>query len=215
MQPSNCPAWVYEDHPQRTLVRERVSGILVELAAGSLNTLAVAIDTREVHGQIFHELTPPDCEYYAGHYRGERFRYRGERFRCLRYYEVAIRSDPRVGKPPGSVAFLMAEIESQIRAGMLALDANTALPTKERLRYILALACRAFVYFLEIHPFANGNGHAGRMIVWSILLRYGHFPRHWPVEPRPPDPPYSELIVRHRNGDVEPLEKHILQTLVA
>jgi len=207
MQPQDCPGWIYETHPERTVIRRRVSDILARLAAGNLNTLATAIDTRGVHGEVFSGLTPPGCDYYAGHYRGERFR-------CLRSYMVRVEGDPRVGKPPASVAFLMDEMNSQIHAGLLALDANVAMAIKDKLRYIVALACRVFVYFLEIHPYANGNGHAARMIVWSILLRYGHFPRNWPVEPRPPNPPYLELISRHRNGDVEPLEMHILQCLI-
>jgi hypothetical protein len=47
------------------------------------------------------------------------------------------------------------------------------------------------------------------------LGRYGHWPRRWPVDPRPQDPPYSQLIVRHRNGDPVPLERFVLQALTA
>jgi len=147
-------------------------------------------------------------EYYAGHYRGEHFR-------CLRFYPAGIPSDPRVGSPPSAVVFLMQELSNEIRAGLTALDANVLLTTEERLRYLVALASRAFVAFLTIHPYANGNGHACRLIVWSILGRYWHWARRWPVEPRPPDPPYSTLIVLHRNGDIEPFERYLLQMLIA
>lgn len=157
---------------------------------------------------IFAELAPNGCEYYAGHYRGERFR-------CLQFCAVGVGSDARVGAEPSAVGFLMQELSSEIRIGLAALDANALLTTEQRLRYLVALASHAFVAFLTIHPFVNGNGHAGRLIVWSVFGRYNHWPKNWPVEPRPADPSYVPLIVRHRNGDVEPLESYLLQTLIA
>jgi fido (protein-threonine AMPylation protein) len=209
MHPLDCPEWEYKDHPNHVAILKRsVSEVLVGLAQGTVDTLSVAVDTRDSHRQTFRELTPHEHDYFAGHYRGENFR-------CLRYYSVGIQGDPRVGAVPASVDFRMNELNDHIRSGILALDANLSLTPKERLRYVLALACHAFVAFLTVHPYANGNGHAGRLIVWSILGRYGHWPRRWPVEPRPPDPPYSELIVRHRNGDVEPLERYLLQALIS
>ena len=208
MHPPDCPAWEYDTHPQRgAILPLRVSQILVALGSGAMDTLHLATDTREVHRQMFEELVPAGCEYYAGHYRGEPFR-------CLRFYRVGIQADPRVGALPGSVAFRMRELSDEIRAGMIALDVNVLLTPRERLRYILALTCHAFVIFLTVHPYVNGNGHAGRLIVWSIMGRYGHWPRRWPVEPRPSDPAYLQLIVQYRNGDPIPLERHLLQTLV-
>lgn len=206
MQPLDCPGWEYSGHPHRASVPDAISQILITLASGRADTLAIAIDSRQSHGSIFKHVTPYGFEYYAGHYRGEFFR-------CLRFYVVYVPADPRVGSPPQAVEYLIRELGTKIRAGIIALDANISLSVQERLRYIVALACHAFVAFLTIHPYANGNGHAGRLIVWSILRRYGHLPKRWPVDPRPPDPPYSELITQHRNGQVEPLEIYILQTL--
>ena len=209
MHPPDCPAWEYCDSPQHdVIVPSRVSEILVALAMGGLDTAQVAADTRKVHRRMFQELTPAGCEYYAGHYRGERFR-------CLSFYEVGVPGDARVGAPPQSVAFNIGEMNAEVRAGLAALDTSVLLAPKDRLRYALALACRVFVAFLTIHPYANGNGHAGRLIVWSILGRYGYWPKRWPVEPRPQDPPYSPLIVECRNGNPEPLERHLLQAIVA
>jgi hypothetical protein len=108
----------------------------------------------------------------------------------------------------------MSELNAEIRAGLAALDAHGNLNPQERLRYILALTSRVFVAFLTIHPYANGNGHAGRFIVWSIMGRYGHWPRRWTVDPRPQDPPYSDLISGCRSGDHDPLEQYLLQMLV-
>ena len=150
---------------------------------------------------------PPDASIFAGHYRGENFH-------CLRFYGVRIPADPRVGADPLAVEYLMSELSAQVRSGLLALDANAAFSPKERLQYIVALACSVFVNFLTIHPYANGNGHAGRLIVWCILGRYGFWPKDWPVEPRPADPPYSDMIRIYRDGNRQPLETMILRTLV-
>ena len=209
MHPPDCPVWEYSNHPQRrTTVPVRVSEILTQLSTGCIDSVCLATDTREAHRRVFQELTPTGYEYYAGHYRGEPFR-------CLRFCRVGIQADPRVGAPPESVAFRMGELSAEICAGLLALDANILVTPQQQLRYILALACRAFVALLTVHPYVNGNGHAGRFVVWSIMGRYGHWPRRWPVEPRPPDPPYSDLIARCRDGDPVPLERYLLQTLVA
>jgi Fic family protein len=75
------------------------------------------------------------------------------------------------------------------------------------------LACRVFEVFLRIHPYANGNGHAARFLIWCLLSRYGYWPKGWPIEPRPPDPPYTHLISEYRNGNWEPLEEFVLKTV--
>jgi hypothetical protein len=208
MQPLDCPNWEYENHAQRGVIRIRVADIIVDLATRQIDTLALAVDTRPHHLRIFRDVAPIGHEYYAGHYRGEFFR-------CLRFYLVSVPGDNRVGASPWSVQFLMKEMSAEIRAGILALDANVLLSDKQKLQYIVALACHVLVRFFTVHPYANGNGHAGRLLVWGILGRYGYWPRHWPVDPRPPDPPYTELIFRHRNGDTSPLEKYLLQQILA
>ena len=119
MHPPDCPDWEYEHHPRRGVIRSQVSTALRRLATGELESLAVAIDTRGIHGNVFRELAPVGCEYYAGHYRGEEFR-------CLRFYAVEVPGDPRVGVAPNAVAFRMREINAEIRAGVLALDASTS-----------------------------------------------------------------------------------------
>jgi hypothetical protein len=60
----------------------------------------------------------------------------------------------------------------------------------------------------------NGNGHAARFVLWTILGRYGYWPERWRVDPRPPDPPYTQLIFDYRSGNHEPLETYVLQSVV-
>jgi hypothetical protein len=207
-RPPDCPEFDYEHHPNwQTVLPARVAEALSDLAHGVTDTRAASLDTRPTHFRFFGELTPPGFEYFAGHYRGEPFR-------CLQHYSVGVGGDPRVGVPPAAVAHWIGEVNGIIRSAVDALDADHGLPRVDRLRYLVVLVSRVFELYLRVHPYANGNGHAARFVVWSLFGRYGHWPRRWPVEPRPPDPPYTDCIIRYRNGEREPLEKFIASTLI-
>jgi Fic family protein len=93
------------------------------------------------------------------------------------------------------------------------LDARADIDGETHLRLAMRVACCAFVYFLGIHPYMNGNGHAGRLLLWAILVKFGYIPRRWTVDMRPPDPQYSDGIKRHRNGNFDMLENSILACL--
>lgn len=208
MLPADCPAWEYSGHPERQRLLDEVSRLLTGLVQGTLDTLRTSSDTRGIHRLLFERLAPPDHTYYAGHYRGESFR-------CLREYEVQVPGDPTVGYPALQVWAAMLLLSRDIEVGVAALDGAhqvplAHLPRADRLLFVVALACRVFVQFLRVHPYANGNGHAARFVIWALLGRYGYWPRRWPIEPRPPDPPYTSLIEEYRKGNTEPLERFVL-----
>jgi len=206
--PPDCPIFDYESHPQRqTILPTRVSAVLVALVTGAVDSRATTVETRPLHSYLFSQLTPAQHDYFAGHYRGEPFR-------CLRHYEVGIPRDPRVGVPAAAVAYWLGQLTSVIQTGLDAFDSDFTLSRRDRLRYLIVFACRVFELFLRIHPYANGNGHAARFIVWCVLGRYGHWPRRWSVEPKPPDPPYSDFIRRYRDGDKTPLEQFVTSMLL-
>lgn len=211
--PVTCPSWEYEDFPncdQLLLNRTRSAlHILASLSADQL--LVLSKDTRTAHAQYFRGLVPPETPYYAGHYRGENFV-------CLRNYEVQIPSDPRVGHSAQLVAVHMAGLAADITDAMRQCDVSWPVPNAvfarpQKLAHVVSVAAAIFVYFLEIHPYANGNGHAARLLLICVLLRFGVFLRSWEMHPRPPDPPYTAAIASYRSGDHGPLERFILSCI--
>jgi len=214
MHPPDCPPWEYDRHPRRAeVLRRHVTGLLIELRADKLNTVEVAVNTRPVHRRLFVELTPPGYDYYAGHYRGEDYR-------CLRYSLVGIAGDPNVGyeSASASVHLSMGGMERVIREGLAVLDVNrdipdAQLPRAQKVLQVVVFACRVFDLFLRIHPYVNGNGHIARFLIWCLLGRYGYWPEKWPVEPKPPDPPYISLIEEYRKRNWGPLEEFVLKTI--
>ena len=213
MHPRDCPSWEYGTHPDRNrLLPSRCESTLIRLRSGRIDTLVLSVDSRSTHQYFFSGLTPATCPYYAGHYRGELFR-------CLEFYEVHIPNDPRVGERAVIVSNSMNAMGKIIRSGIAALDNANQLPESQvpkwqKHYYLVAFACRIFVEFLRIHPYANGNGHTARFLIWALLGRYNLWPRRWPLDERPPDPPYSRLIFEYRNGNREPLEKFVLKCVL-
>src|SRR5687767_12524684 len=118
----NCPGWKYRDHPDVALLRQRVANSLRTLRRGRWDTLESAKDTRRIHHDIFRGLTPSQCPYYAGHYRGEAFL-------CLEAYEVHVRSGNRVvfeGTPAADVAVAMERFQDSVETALNVLDAVCA-----------------------------------------------------------------------------------------
>ena len=209
MHPADCPAWEYKNHPNYGSLGGRCSRILVSLRRGFVDVDRGLRDTRPFHGTMFSGLTPDKHEYLAGHYRGERFR-------CLEHLFVVIPADPRVGTPPNFVSMDLANFSANVlRPGLSALRAafsipDSRLPPEDKLLYLVKYASRVLVEFLRIHPYANGNGHAGRLVVWLILAKFGYWPKQWPLNT---SPPYHQLIFEYRNGIHDPLEHFVLKSI--
>ena len=208
MLPPDCPEFDYSLHPDCGVILPRTLKQAYSLLRERPPT-ELLVDTRPIHKLLFQELCPADQRYYAGHYRGEKFR-------CLESYPVGIRSDLRVGHPPERVSGAMAAFGHSIEVDLAGVDAAHAQPESrlsaaDKLIFAVAFACRMFVQFLTIHPYANGNGHVARWMLNVAMWRHGYRVNNFPVEPRPPDPPYTEMIYRYRNGEVEILEGYILK----
>jgi len=206
MYPQDCPAFEYDEHPDRGRCFPGAIRAALRLLQNPV-PLQLEIDTRPLHRRLFRELCPDGCEYYAGHYRGEEFR-------CLKHYSVHITMDERVGAPAPLVAPKMQQLARMIQSSMAALDAAhehppSRLKESDKALFSVAFACRIFVEFLTVHPYANGNGHIARWLLAAVLRSHGYRLDDFPVDPRPADPPYSDMISRYRDGEVGVLERYV------
>lgn len=210
MHPTDCPKkWDYDETPEKKAeVDRRCEAILVELRSGGIDFVGSAKDTRPTHLRMFQDETPPDCDYYAGQYRGADFR-------CLRYLRVNIGNDPLVGSPPDVVARELEVFKDVLDKGLAGQRIGHALPITQvsevdKLLYLVDFVCLLLAEFMRIHPYANGNGHIGRYIVWSMLGLFGKWPLKWPLANRPADPPYSDCLRLYRRGQQDHLVKFVL-----
>jgi fido (protein-threonine AMPylation protein) len=213
MHPSDCPFWEYESHPQRdSILSTQTATVLRQLRDRTLAIPAIVRDSRPVHHALFAKLTPPEHPYYAGHYRGEQFR-------CLRYANVGIQDDPRVGVYATLVFHRTQHLCHYLDLGLAYLDklhraTSGEVSDEDKLLNTVAFACAIFDEFLRIHPYLNGNGHMARFLVWAILGRYNYWPDRFPIEPRPHHVVYMTALLDYRNGNKDPLEQYLLECII-
>jgi hypothetical protein len=208
-----CPPWEYKDVPNHeAILQARTKQVIAAVFNADSQALVGLIkETRRVHGGYFSGLTPSGFEYYAGNYRGSDFP-------CLRVRFVGIAGDPRVGHAPGEVYRSMYEFASEVQDTFNEIDflyrvSSTVMSDAEKLVRCAQLLAALFVYFLEIHPYVNGNGHMARLLVIAGFKRQGYYAARWPLHPRPQDPPYSRLIANYRSGNRQNLEDFLLSCL--
>jgi hypothetical protein len=213
MPVTSCPPWEYKDFPGASAkLAERAPEILIWLYGLSpLERVAKSRDTRALHRWLFDGLTPEKFGYYAGHYRGENFL-------CLLHCSVGIAGNPLVGTPPSRVASAIYAFADDLRAATASLDIlwpvnEQIIPKAVKIRRTAEIVAAIFNSFLLIHPYINGNGHMARFIAVAIFSLYGLLPRRWPINERPPDPPYSELIRRYQHGDTEGFVRFLMSCI--
>ncbi|MCO7470545.1 Fic family protein [Stenotrophomonas maltophilia] len=195
--------WDYEHFPDHATRHARCVQILVDLTQGRIDPASSSADPRPIHERMFSGMCEPGQEYFAGHYRGEQYGF-------LENYNVTVPQDARVGAPSNVVVQEMQRYGQDIDQTFANMAALLAVQDPNyRLIASVGAACVHLVDFLSIHPFANGNGHIGRYVVWAILHALGIHPRRWPLNDKIPQP-YGTLITEFRNQNREPLIRFVL-----
>lgn len=202
----DCSNWEYRSHPNKATVDSFGVAFLVNVRKDPSNYDPFLHDTRDTHGKMFEHVAPTLCPYVAGNYRGADFP-------CLQMYRVGI--DNQEGILPFGVKYSMQFFHEDLVKDIAAIDAvrsdpDNKIPSASLDLMLIETLALHMVKFLSIHPYANGNGHIGRMLMWIGLSRAKLWPKTWSVNTRPG---WDELIRRHRAGNTKPLVKFVLKSI--
>ena len=204
--------WEYRNYPgNHECLKDRSTQLLINLRLQNISPQAICQDTRPHHNFLFAGLTPRNpmpLPHFAGNYRGANFP-------LLKEYEVGVRGDSRVGVKAILVSNAMTYFSNQAASAIAACERGFQLPGLElweKITYVVRFACKLFVEFLRIHPFANGNGHMARFFIFGFLSVFGIWPKKWPLDESPPG--YGALIQDYRDGNCEGLEIFVMRCLL-
>lgn len=141
-------------------------------------------DIKTYHAKVFRRVAP--LEYYAGNYRS------------IDPTKPCLASDVQVAGVPGEpfalVPTSMAKLSADVHDFVVSTDEyveHTVSPT-EKARAVAQLAAAIMGEFIRIHPFINGNGRMGRMLVNYVFKRYGYKMPFRQVQIRPPELEYAQ-----------------------
>ena len=217
MHPPACGEWEYVAHPRhKKILPARCDLIYISAKADSKRVDRYLEDTRRFHFELFSGLTLPKQDYLAGHYRGEAFT-------CLQYRPAVI---GYIGPDGRYVVVHRGHAADEVDAAMTDLHKDIAHVVQELLAervsiskggsevdfrlHLSDILAKLLQLIFTIHPYANGNGHMGRMLIAMVLLKVGVKPKKWTLDKRPP---YDEAVQQHRQGNCQPLIDLILKAI--
>ncbi len=77
------------------------------------------------------------------------------------------------------------------------------------LKFVTVLA-EVLQLFLTIHPYADGNGHTGRLLTFTMMVRAGYSPRNWDIDAKHA---YGVALFDHRRGKTLELQRYMLAAI--
>jgi len=158
---------------------------------------------------LFDKMATDDQLSFIGNFRGSS---PAGCHSCLTHYNVNIDMDE--GMPHPFVEGVMKTLSLSMKraAGIIDTLHRMDVPSSMKAYRAVEFACDAFSGFCRVHPFVDGNGHIGRLLVWAILVRYGYYPNGWTIDPRPGGQldatgidEYTHRLRKFRQGDREPM----------
>lgn len=203
--------WDYDLHPNKHIVGEKCSALVSRLSDNKNDLDSTLDDTRSAHQYMFEGTTPDNCAYFAGNYRGAPYPY-------LATYQVEIAGYP--GCSYELVHKQMYSFSNDIRVTLQEFYktmrewVGVPLSNVEKILRYTELISHFFVKLLEIHPYANGNGHIARLVVWILLKKEGLSLDFWSIDERPA-PPLDFCIGAYREGKMDYLIKYFLIGIIS
>lgn len=200
--------WEYENHSNRGYIAKKCLKLQSGITKDPIKFDSTLKDTRDAHKFIFKDVTPVGYPKFAGYYRGSNIDY-------LKSYEVEIAG--YAGYPAGQVSMAMKEFHNNYLTEILRLRneaKNNKLSPADKLLFLSEIISDYMVTFLSIHPYANGNGHIGRLLVWMVFIKFKYQIQDWSIDIRPPQP-FDDLISMYRNQDKEPLMEYFIKILIS
>ena len=165
-------------------ILENAAAVLREIAADADRRLPPSVAmAQEWHRRLYRGVSLP-VPYYAGEPRDS-----DPECPELQGYEVAVgrhRGTPS-GQVPGALSGFEAGAQSAVTALDDAIPAGQLPDSSRELHGVLSLCAVLHGEWVQIHPFANGNGRTARLWANWAALRYG-LPPFVIVKPRPRDP---------------------------
>jgi fido (protein-threonine AMPylation protein) len=107
-----------------------------------------------------------------------------------------------------SLARVIGVAVSEMEAVISRLPKRELDPT--RLATLAEIVAKFFERLLLVHPYANGNGHAARILVIALFGRFGYWLKRWSIHPRPLGASYLDSLRAYRRGATFELREYFL-----
>lgn len=173
--------WQYQNHPNADEILTRQSNSVLRSVFNSppREFIEHIKDTRCIHKMLFEQLVDDDQKHFVGHYRGED------------YTDLINRNGARkIEIFPGLYVIHRFTESKDVKTKLENLEhcINYLYVNRNEIekQHYYCLAVKVLIHFYLIHPYVNGNGHIGRVII-TFLMRIANIEidESWSIHPRP------------------------------